>query len=117
MSECDARTGGRLAQSDRFHKPDSRGIAPGKGLIREHFKTAFAYDHWANLRTAEMVAKTPGVEAYTNSRGEAFETPIEEILRHVAFHGGYHRGQVAAAVRAAGGTPINTDYIVYYRGR
>jgi len=33
----------------------------------------------------------------------------------VALHGSYHRGQVAAAVRAAGGEPVNTDYITYVR--
>lgn len=68
---------------------------------------------FAGLTDADLARAVP----YTNSRGEAFETPTSEILRHVAFHGGYHRGQVAAAVRAAGGTPLNTDYIVYYRGR
>ncbi len=68
---------------------------------------------FAGLGEADLARAVP----YTNSRGEAFETPIAEILEHVAFHGGYHRGQIAAAVRAAGGTPVNTDYIVFVRGR
>lgn len=57
------------------------------------------------------------VVAYTNSKGEAFETPVDEILTHLFAHGPYHRGQIAAEVRAAGGTPLNTDYIVFSRGR
>lgn len=70
-------------------------------------------DFFAGLGEADLARAV----AYRNSRGEAFETPIGEILRHVAFHGGYHRGQIAAAVRAAGGTPVNTDYIVFVRGK
>lgn len=57
------------------------------------------------------------VVAYSNSKGDAFETPIGEILHHLFAHGPYHRGQIAAQVRAAGGTPLNTDYIVFSRGR
>lgn len=52
---------------------------------------------------------------YSNSKGEEFRTPIRDIMTHVLVHGGYHRGQVAAAVRRAGGEPVNTDYITYTR--
>ncbi len=48
---------------------------------------------------------------YTNSKGEKFSNSVEEILSHVCFHGVYHRGQIAAAVRAASGAPAYTDYI------
>ncbi|HEY6147556.1 MAG TPA: DinB family protein [Thermoanaerobaculia bacterium] len=37
---------------------------------------------------------------------------------HVVIHGGYHRGQIAAELRAAGFTPAYTDYIeAVRRGR
>jgi len=52
---------------------------------------------------------------YTNSRGTPFRTRVADILLHVAMHGSYHRGQIAAAVRRAGGEPVNTDYITYVR--
>jgi uncharacterized damage-inducible protein DinB len=52
---------------------------------------------------------------YTNQSGRAFRTRVDDILIHVATHGAYHRGQIAAAVRAAGGEPVNTDYITYVR--
>lgn len=48
---------------------------------------------------------------YTNTKGEKFTNTVEEILTHVCFHGVYHRGQIAAAVRAAGGVPAYSDYI------
>jgi len=34
---------------------------------------------------------------------------------HVVTHSAYHRGQVAAAVREAGGKPEATDYVVWVR--
>jgi uncharacterized damage-inducible protein DinB len=52
---------------------------------------------------------------YINQSGRRYRTTIGDILIHVAMHGAYHRGQVARAVRQAGGVPINTDYITYVR--
>ena len=52
---------------------------------------------------------------YTNFKGEAFETTVQDILEHVLLHGAYHRGQVAAALRASGTAPPPTDYIVWVR--
>ena len=49
--------------------------------------------------------------SYVNSKGEPWESGVEEILMHVVFHGSYHRGQIAAAMRAAGCEPSYTDYI------
>jgi uncharacterized damage-inducible protein DinB len=54
---------------------------------------------------------------YVNSRGEEFENTLEDILLHVCMHGSYHRGQIAAIVRASGGVPINTDYIAHRRSQ
>ena len=48
---------------------------------------------------------------YKNSRGEGFSSRVEDVLEHVLFHGAYHRGQIASALRAAGLEPPYTDYI------
>jgi uncharacterized damage-inducible protein DinB len=48
---------------------------------------------------------------YMNSKGEAWTNTVEEILTHVVIHSAYHRGQIAADVRASGGVPAYTDYI------
>ena len=53
---------------------------------------------------------------YRNSAGAAFESKVSDILLHVALHGSYHRGKVAAALRAAGAEPAPTDYIGFVRG-
>jgi uncharacterized damage-inducible protein DinB len=52
---------------------------------------------------------------YVNSRGEAFDNSVDEILHHVVMHGMYHRGQIMLLARAGGGTPLATDFIAYVR--
>ena len=49
--------------------------------------------------------------SYTNSKGEAWSSTLEDILTHIAIHSAYHRGQIAADIRSAGQTPAYTDYI------
>ncbi|MBA3259441.1 MAG: DinB family protein, partial [Gemmatimonadales bacterium] len=49
--------------------------------------------------------------AYRNSLGEFWTSTVGDILTHVVIHSAYHRGQIAAAVRAAGGEPAYTDLI------
>lgn len=53
--------------------------------------------------------------SYHNLQGLAFQTPLGDILMHVALHGAYHRGQIAAALRQAGHQPANTDFITFAR--
>jgi uncharacterized damage-inducible protein DinB len=53
---------------------------------------------------------------YNNSQGIPFRNTVCDILTHVALHGSYHRGQIAAAVRAGRGEPVNTDFIAFVRG-
>jgi uncharacterized damage-inducible protein DinB len=53
---------------------------------------------------------------YRNSAGAEFDTKASDILLHVALHGSYHRGKVAAALRQSGARPAPTDYIGFVRG-
>ena len=53
--------------------------------------------------------------AYHTTAGVAHTTRLDDILIHVSNHGTYHRGQVALLMRAAGGTPVSTDYILFAR--
>lgn len=52
---------------------------------------------------------------YRNTKGDAFTTPVADVLTHLTMHAAYHRGQLAAAVRKGGGAPAVTDYIAYVR--
>jgi uncharacterized damage-inducible protein DinB len=49
--------------------------------------------------------------AYRNTKGESWTSTVGDILTHVVLHSAYHRGQIAAEVRAAGGEPAYTDFI------
>jgi uncharacterized damage-inducible protein DinB len=48
---------------------------------------------------------------YRNTKGEVWSSAVADVLTHVTIHSGYHRGQIAAAIREAGGTPAYTDFI------
>lgn len=52
---------------------------------------------------------------YRNSAGRAYESSVADIVMHVSMHGGYHRGQIARQLRAAGREPPYTDYIQFTR--
>jgi len=53
---------------------------------------------------------------YANSAGAEFDSRVDDILLHVCLHGQNHRGQINAALRAAGAEPSPVDYIAYVRG-
>ena len=66
---------------------------------------------------ARVLAETDRTRpvSYQSLAGVCYITPLEDILIHVSHHGMYHRGQIALLVRAAGGVPLPTDYIVFQR--
>lgn len=49
--------------------------------------------------------------SYRNSKGMEFSVRMVDILTHVMAHGAYHRGQIAANMRAEGAAPAATDFI------
>jgi uncharacterized damage-inducible protein DinB len=63
---------------------------------------------WRGVLAAEDPLRTV---AYTNTKGRRFESTVGEILLHVVLHGAYHRGQIAADLRAHGVEPAYTDFI------
>ena len=52
---------------------------------------------------------------YRTSTGQPFRNTVADVITQVVLHGSYHRGQLALLVRQGGGTPVNTDYILYAR--
>lgn len=74
-----------------------------------------ANEFLALVESVDETALDDGI-TYRNSAGAEFTTSLRDILIHVALHGTYHRGQIAAAVRAGGDTPASTDYIALVRG-
>jgi uncharacterized damage-inducible protein DinB len=76
-------------------------------------ENAAAYQKLASDLTQEKMKRAI---TYRNSAGDEYTSTLEDILTHVSLHGAYHRGQIASSVRAAGDTPIPTDYIAFVRG-
>ncbi len=66
---------------------------------------------WKKYLAAGSEAGLAATVTYQNSQGETWSSRKHDILTHVITHSIYHRGQVAAAVRAAGLTPAYTDFI------
>jgi uncharacterized damage-inducible protein DinB len=76
-------------------------------------ENAAAYQKLASELTPESRERRI---TYRNSAGDQFTSTLEDILTHVSLHGAYHRGQIAASLRASGAVPIATDYIAFVRG-
>lgn len=78
---------------------------------------ALAAENAAAFR--QLLAQDPSaldrVVHYRNTAGREFDDSVRDILLHVALHGQYHRGQIATRMRAAGRTPVFTDYIGWVR--
>jgi uncharacterized damage-inducible protein DinB len=52
---------------------------------------------------------------YTTFAGQAFTNPLWQLMRHVANHSTYHRGQVTTMLRQLGAATVSTDLILFYR--
>jgi uncharacterized damage-inducible protein DinB len=66
---------------------------------------------WKNYLAGGSEAYLALPVGYQNTKGEPWSSRKDDILTHVITHSAYHRGQVAAAVRAAGFTPAYSDFI------
>ncbi|MGE5926473.1 MAG: DinB family protein [Gemmatimonadota bacterium] len=68
------------------------------------------------VRLGADLAELARMVHYRNSAGLEFDSSVGDILRHVALHGAYHRGQIALLARLSGFAPQPTDYIAWSRG-
>lgn len=102
-----------LARLEGSHGPAS----PWEDLTTEECHAAVDEVHrrWQAILGGLSPEKLAEELVYRNTKGAEFRTPIEDVLTHLVMHSAYHRGQVALAVRDAGGKPAQTDYIVYVR--
>jgi uncharacterized damage-inducible protein DinB len=55
------------------------------------------------------------VATYKNSEGNQFSNTLREVLTHVFFHSGHHRGQILTYIRAGGETPPYVVFIGFMR--
>ncbi|MBI4750312.1 MAG: DinB family protein [Acidobacteria bacterium] len=71
-----------------------------------------AYTTFLGSLTAEDLGRKA---VYRNSQGTEYQTAVRDVLVHVAFHGAYHRGQIAMVLRGDGVPPPYTDFIGFER--
>jgi uncharacterized damage-inducible protein DinB len=100
----------------RFNS-ETPAAEPWPALSLEEARAALEDLHgrWLALLNGMTPEKLAADLAHRNSKGQEFRTPVADVLMHLVMHSVYHRGQVAAAVREAGGKPAATDYVVYVR--
>jgi uncharacterized damage-inducible protein DinB len=81
--------------------------------LREEFRAV--HQVWTRYLTTLDDAELARVLEFDSPIVGHMRQPIQEILPHLFTHSAYHRGQIAALVRAAGGEPASTDYILWCR--
>jgi uncharacterized damage-inducible protein DinB len=97
----------RMGQETAFE-----GFWPGDDLVTLRRAWADALPAlWASFLADPTRSDSARTISYVNSKGERWTSTVEDVLLHVVIHSAYHRGQVAAAVRAAGGEPAVTDSV------
>ena len=101
----------------RFTNPNPADVQPWPAITQEDCRAAVDELHgrWRAILGGMTPEQWTGNLTYLNTKGVEFTTPIQDVLMHLLLHSAYHRGQVAAAVREAGGKSAATDYIVYVR--
>ncbi len=74
-------------------------------------------ERWAAFLQTRSEEQFDEVIAYHNSEGEAYETPLRDILAHLINHDTYHRGQLVEELRSRKLVPVMpvTDYIQFVR--
>jgi uncharacterized damage-inducible protein DinB len=81
--------------------------------LRDRFAVVEAHRaEWWKALPEDAVSKRL---RYKNTKGEAFEARLWELIQHVVNHSSYHRGQVVTLLRQLGAKPPSTDLMLYDR--
>lgn len=66
---------------------------------------------WSEFLADKRRADPNRTFSYVNFLSQSYSAKVQDALIQLMLHGAYHRGQVGAAVRAAGGEPAVVDYM------
>ncbi len=101
---------------ERIRKqPQSLPVWPELGFDQCEQEIAGMGQLWREYLGQSTPAALAENISYKNSKGEPWNSTVEDILTHVLLHSAYHRGQIASQVRAGGETPAPTDFILAVR--
>lgn len=101
----------RLWLARMREEPSAMAVWPDLDLDACAAELAGLQEEWVRFLDALGNDGLDESVAYRNTKGEFWTSTVADILTHVALHAAYHRGQIAAAIREAGGTPAYTDYV------
>lgn len=87
----------------------------GVDLDQVHRDLADIQDAWGNYLEHLDPEELDREFSYQSTEGPTFRNRVEDILVQLFGHSWYHRGQIAAAVRALGGEPASTDFVFWSR--
>jgi len=101
----------------RVEQQTAAAAEPWPSLSLDQCRSAVEelHERWTKVAQTLTKEKLAANVEYKTSTGAGLKTPLMDILMHVVMHSAYHRGQVAAAVRAVEGKPAVTDYVAYVR--
>jgi uncharacterized damage-inducible protein DinB len=91
--------------------PAPAPVWPALSLAECELKIADLSRRWKALFSSLDGAWLAEPVSYVNSKGEPWTSTVVDIVQHVLLHSAYHRGQIAAAMRASGDDPPYTDFI------
>ena len=97
--------------------PPARFMVPEQDMHLEVLRSDWPalsarWKQWAALLTEDSIQREL---SYKSTKGDAFITPIWQIVLHVVNHGTHHRGQASGFLRAMGHIPPPLDLVAYYR--
>jgi uncharacterized damage-inducible protein DinB len=96
---------------ERIHRlPQSFPVWPDWDAAQSQTQAAEISKLWDSYLSQGEKILTQSV-GYKNTKGEGWTSRVEDILLHVITHSSYHRGQIAADMRACGFSPSYADYI------
>ena len=121
-------------KDERLGELLSHIISAQKLWLNRVLKREIIVSPWDKLAVQECISQSTSVTAewvnllesytdkdldkrieYENTKGEKYVNTLRDIIIHVINHSTYHRAQIAQRVKALGGKPAVTDYIVYQR--
>ncbi len=100
-----------LWQDRLAHRPLSTPFWPEWNAPECAVRLDLVRTGWRNFLRGLDVAALDTTIRYVNTKGSYYTSTVGDVISHVLFHSAHHRGQVSAALRAAGFEPPTTDFI------
>jgi uncharacterized damage-inducible protein DinB len=95
-------------------EPRKKLFDPGEEITIEALQRDWP-QQYARLAGFLETADLAGMLHYFDTKGNAYQTPVWQVILHLVNHATLHRGQVMAMLRQLGKQPPPTDLIFYYR--